>query len=129
MQRFTLAALLALGVLAAAPASAQSGTVLGGRPPGCPHAFCGCGAALAAFGHHVRSLWAARAWLRFPRAAPAPGMAAVRAHHVMLLEAPGHAPGYWIVHDSNGGRHLTWRHERDLRGYVIVDPHGGRRAW
>lgn len=124
MQRITLAALLAFTL--AAPAHAQGGTVLGGRPPGCPHAFCGCGAALYVFGKIVPALNLAANWLRFPRTSPAPGMVAVRRHHVMVLEAPGHAPGVWLVHDSNGGRHLTWRHERSLAGYVVVNPHGRR---
>ncbi len=116
----TLLALLAFS----APAHAE---VIGARPQGCPHAYCGCGASLQVFGKIVPFLNLARNWLTFPRAEPAPGMAAVRAHHVMLLEAPGTRPGTWIVHDSNSGRGLTRRHERSLRGFVIVNPRGGPR--
>lgn len=106
----------------AAPVHAD---VIGGRPRGCPHAFCGCGASLHIFGRIIPALNRAAEWFRFPRAwAPAPGMAAVRRHHVMILERPGSRPGVWIVFDANGGRHLTWLHERSIAGYVIVNPRG-----
>ena len=113
VRNLLLTTLLAFSL--AAPARAQ---VIGGRPPGCPHAFCGCGASLHLFGRIVPALNLAANWLRFPRAFPAPGMAAVRAHHVMVLEAEGHSPGTWLVHDSNSGGHLTRLHERSLAGYV-----------
>lgn len=66
-------------------------------------------------------------WARkFPRTYAHPGAAAVRAHHVMLLVS--HVSGTrWIVRDYNGGRHLSYIHERDVRGYVFVVP-GARRA-
>jgi hypothetical protein len=101
------------------------GQILGGRPSGCPRAFCGCGASLQLFGHIVPELNRARAWLRFPRAFPAPGMAAVRAHHVMVLEAPGKRLGSWLVFDANSGRHLTRLHERSLKGFTVVNPRAG----
>ena len=64
--------------------SAALGSVIGGRPAGCPRAFCGCGASLRLFGRIIPSLNLASNWFRFPRAAPAPRMAAVRRHHVFV---------------------------------------------
>jgi len=92
------------------------------HPAGCPgRAFCGCGVAVRLLGRPVPSLARAAAWLRFPRAAPAPGMVAVRSHHVMALES--HVGGdVWIVYDPNSGRHRTRVHERSIAGYVVVNP-------
>lgn len=95
------------------------------HPEGCPaRAFCGCGAAVRVFGHSVRELWLAANWFKFPRAAPAPGMAAVRRHHVFVLEADL-GGGIWQVFDANSGHHLTRIHARSLAGYTIVNPRGG----
>jgi len=96
------------------------------HPSGCPwRVFCGCAAAVHIFGKPIKTLWAARAWFKFPRATPAPGMAAVRAHHVMVLES--HVGGKkWIVYDANSGGHATRVHERSIAGFTIVDPHGNR---
>lgn len=95
------------------------------HPAGCPaRAFCGCGAAVHVFGHAVRELWLAANWFRFPRAAPAPGMVAVRPHHVFVLET--HLDGdTWRVYDANSGGHATRIHARSIAGYAIVDPHRG----
>ena len=71
----------------------------------------------------MRELWLARAWYRFPRAAPAPGMVAVRRHHVFVLEQHI-AGGIWLAFDANSGRHATRLHPRSIGGFVIVDPHG-----
>ncbi len=102
------------------PQVASGGVV--GHPAGCPgRAFCGCGAAVRVFGSPVRSLWLAAAWLRFPRAAPAPGMVAARRGHVMVLES--HVEGStWIVYDANSGGHATRVHARSIAGYTIVNP-------
>ncbi len=95
------------------------------HPAGCPsRAFCGCGAAVRLFGSPIRSLWLAANWFRFPRASPAPGMAAVRRHHVMVLEVDL-GGGVWQVFDANSGRHMTRVHARSISGYVIVNPRGG----
>src|SRR5690242_11383198 len=56
----------------------SSNRIVGGRPAGCPSAFCGCGAALRVFGRIVPELNLAANWLRFPRTSPAPGMVAAR---------------------------------------------------
>jgi hypothetical protein len=100
--------------------------VIGGRPDGCPHEFCGCEASLYVFGEIRRELNLASAWMRkFPRAKPAAGMAAVRDHHVMILMRQIDRKE-WLVHDGNSGNHLTREHVRSISGYVIVDPHGAR---
>ncbi|MBR1150065.1 hypothetical protein JQ575_05325 [Bradyrhizobium sp. JYMT SZCCT0428] len=95
------------------------------HPSGCPsRAFCGCGAAVRVFGAPIRSLWLAANWFKFPRAAPAAGMVAVRRHHVFVLEA--HLGGdTWQVYDANSGRRLTRIHARSIAGYVIVNPRAG----
>jgi hypothetical protein len=90
-------------------------------------AFCGCGAAVRLFGAPIRSLWLAANWLRFPLAAPGPDMAAVRAHHVMVILAY-HGNGLATVYDANSGGHRTRIHERSLAGYRVVNPHAGRIA-
>jgi len=100
----------------------QDGGQILPHPAGCPRvAFCGCGAAVEVFGHSVRALWLAAAWLKFPPAAPAPGMAAVRAHHVMIIrEYLG--DGRALVYDANSGGHRTRLHVVSLRGYRIRNP-------
>jgi hypothetical protein len=102
--------------------------VIGGRPAGCPHAFCGCEASRYLFGRIVPELNLAYNWIRkFPRTSPAPGMAAARNHHVMVLIS--HAGGSdWYVHDGNSGHGLTREHVRSISGYTVVDPHGARYA-
>lgn len=92
------------------------------HPDGCPRrSFCGCGAAVRVFGAPVRSLWAAAAWFKFPRTTPAPGMVAVRRHHVFVLER--HLEGStWLAFDANSGGHATRIHARSIEGYVIVNP-------
>ncbi len=106
-----------------ASAQAVPTQVVGGRPAGCPHAFCGCGASLYLFGRIIPSLNLAANWLKFPRTSPAPKMVAARRGHVMVLES--HVSGdVWIVHDSNSGRHLTRLHARSIAGYVVVNPNG-----
>jgi hypothetical protein len=101
--------------------------VVGGRPSGCPHAFCGCEASLYKFGRIIPELNLAANWRRFPRAAPASGMAAVRSGHVMILQQ--HVAGdIWLVHDGNSGGHATREHPRSIAGYSIVDPGAGSSA-
>lgn len=100
----------------------RSSQVIGGRPSGCPRQYCGCGASLQVFGKIIPSLNLAANWLRFPRAAPAPGMVAARRGHVFVLKE--HLGGnVWLAHDSNSGRHLTRIHPRSISGYQIVNPH------
>jgi hypothetical protein len=98
--------------------------IVGGRPSGCPSAFCGCEASLYRFGHIVPELNLAGNWRRFPRSAPAPGMAAVNSGHVMILQQQV-AGNVWYVHDGNSGGHVTREHPRSIAGYTIVDPSAG----
>jgi hypothetical protein len=107
-----------------ASANVPGDQVVGGRPAGCPHAFCGCGAAIRVFGHIVPELNLAANWLRFPRAAPAPGMVAARYGHVFVLEQ-SLGGDIWMAYDANSGRGATRIHARSLRGYTIVNPHAG----
>ena len=106
----------------------QSSGIIGGRPSGCPHAYCGCSASIQIFGKIIPELNLAANWIRkFPRTSPAPGMAAARNHHVFVLMS--HVGGSnWMVHDGNSGGHLTREHVRSISGYVVVNPHGGRYA-
>jgi len=99
-----------------------------GHPAGCPHrAFCGCGASVEVFGHSIRDLWLAANWYRFPRAAPAPGMVAVRRHHVFVIrEVLG--GNMVLAYDANSGGRQTRIHQRSLAGYTVVNPHGSRYA-
>jgi hypothetical protein len=95
--------------------------VVGSRPAGCPNRFCGCEASLYRFGRIIPGLNLASNWRRFPRAAPASGMAAVRSGHVMILQQ--HIAGdVWLVHDGNSGGHVTREHPRSIAGYTVVDP-------
>ena len=105
-----------------------NGNVVGSRPAGCPHNFCGCEASRYLFGAIRAELNLASNWIRkFPRTSPAPGMAAVRNHHVMVLMS--HVGGSeWLVHDGNSGGGLTRNHVRSISGYTIVDPQGSRLA-
>ena len=97
-------------------------TTLVGHPAGCPtRAFCGCGASVRVFGRPVRGLYLAAAWLRFPRAAPAPGMVAARRGHVFVLEQDL-GGGTWLAYDANSGGHATRIHARSIAGYAIVNP-------
>lgn len=126
-----LAAALALAC-ACSPAEARrhrhfhqdASAAIVAHPGGCPgRAFCGCGAAVRVFGRPVRELWLAAAWFRFPRTSPAPGMVAVRRHHVFVLEQ--HVGGdVWKVYDANSGHGLTRIHDRSVAGYTVVNPHG-----
>lgn len=101
-----------------------AGRVVGGRPAGCPRRYCGCGASIYLFGKIVPSLNLAANWLRFPRAAPAPGMVAARRGHVFVLVRHIQGP-IWLAHDSNSGHHRTRVHPRSIVGFAIVDPRAG----
>lgn len=104
-------------------AGMSGATVVGGRPSGCPRQYCGCGTSLKIFGRIRPELNLAANWVRkFPRTAPAPGMAAARSGHVMLLME--HVGGdKWKVYDSNSGGGLTRVHVRSIRGFAVVNPH------
>jgi len=101
--------------------------VIGGRPAGCPHRFCGCGASLYRFGRIIPSLNLAENWLRkfrhVPHSMAQPRMAAARRGHVMVLVERIHG-NVWLVHDSNSGGGRTRIHARSIAGFTVVDPSG-----
>lgn len=92
------------------------------HPQGCPsRAFCGCGTSIHIFGKNIRELWLARNWFRFPPATPAPGMVAVRRHHVFaILKVLDRSRV--IAYDPNSGQHKTRIHVRSLAGYSVRNP-------
>ena len=100
----------------------DSTTIIGGRPSGCPHAYCGCGLRKYLGLDDVR-LNLASNWTRlFPHeSSPRPGLAAVRPGHVMYIEAAAGNDG-WLIRDYNSGGGLSRLHVRDVRGYVFVNP-------
>lgn len=101
----------------------QTSQIVGGRPSGCPHKFCGCAMSIRRFGRIVTTpnLNQAATWMRFPRTAPAPGMVAARGHHVFELMA--HISGLdWLVWDPNSGGQRIRIHRRSIAGHVIVNP-------
>src|SRR4029078_12058106 len=69
-------------------AMVDAAQIIGGRPSGCPHSYCGCGL-LKYLGLEDTRLNLASNWARlFPReSAPRAGLAAVRSGHVMYIEA------------------------------------------
>lgn len=99
-----------------------NGTIIGSRPSGCPYRFCGCEASLYVFHRIIPELNLAYNWIRkFQRASPAPGMAAARSGHVMILIS--HAGGSdWLVHDGNSGGGKTRERVQSIARYVIVNP-------
>ena len=104
---------------------AYSGGSIVAHPANCPATlFCGCGAAHE-LGLSDRSLWLVRSWYRFPRAAAAPGMAALwGSRHVAVIRAVN-GDGTATVYDANSGGGLTRVHRVSLAGLTIVNPHGG----
>jgi hypothetical protein len=77
---------------------------------------CGCYASEAVFGHSVRNLWRADAWLKFPRTSPHAGAVAVwPGRHVAPVVA-NNGDGTITVADS-------WAtHRVRVAGLVFVDP-------
>ena len=104
---------------------AYGGGSIVAHPANCPATlFCGCGAAHE-LGLSDRSLWLVRSWYKFPRAAAAPGMAALWGpRHVAVIRAVN-GDGTATVYDANSGGGLTRVHRVSLAGLTIVDPHGG----
>lgn len=96
-------------------------TVIGGRPAGCPHAYCGCGLARY-LGLSDKRLNRAWSWAQlFPRARPGPGMAVVWRHHVALIESMV-GPREAVLRDYNSGRGLSRIHVRSIAGAIVVNP-------
>jgi len=103
-------------------AMADAAQIIGGRPSGCPHSYCGCGLRKY-LGLEDTRLNLASNWARlFPReSGPRAGLAAVRSGHVMYIEGSA-GNGQWLIRDYNSGGGLSRVHVRDVRGYVFVNP-------
>ena len=101
---------------------ADAGKIIGSRPAGCPHAYCGCGLRKH-LGLTDKRLNLASNWARLFRREPAPrvGLAAVRTGHVMYIEGKT-GGGQWLIRDYNSGGGLSRIHVRSVRGYVFVNP-------
>ena len=98
--------------------------VVGGRPSGCPHRYCGCASAAKVGLDNRGGRWnLARNWFAFPAASPGPGMADVRNGHVRIIIGQA-ANGLWRFYDPNSGRGLTRILTDAIRGRV-VNPGGG----
>jgi hypothetical protein len=98
------------------------------HPAGCPRfLFCGCGASIEVFGSSVRDLWLVANWYRFPRTAPAPGMAVLWGTHVAIIREY-YGDGTALLYDANSGQGLTRVHRRSIAGLAVVNPHPGRKA-
>lgn len=95
------------------------------HPAGCPsRSFCGCGASIEVFGRNIRELWLAANWFKFPPASPAPGMVAVRRHHVFVIREVL-SGGRVLAYDANSGGHRTRIWIRSLAGFSVRNPRGG----
>lgn len=99
------------------------------HPTGCPaRLFCGCGASIEAFGRSVRDLWLVSNWYRFPRAAPAAGMAVLWGTHHVAIIRQYYGDGTAKLYDANSGHGLTRVHRIRIAGLAVVDPHPGRTS-
>ena len=99
------------------------GSVVGGRPAGCPHRYCGC----AVFGRIITDLNLAANWRKFASAPPSSGMVAWRNGHVFYIETVN-GDGTVVAYDPNSGGHKTRVHTVSLRKYHVVNPHTLRYA-
>lgn len=103
-----------------APVASYDVAVIGGRPSGCPHRYCGCGLRKYLGIEDVR-LNLARNWARiFQRTSPRVGAAVVWRSHVALIVGGSH--GAWVLRDYNSGGGLSRIHTRSIAGAVFVDP-------
>lgn len=98
-------------------------TVIGGRPSGCPHRFCGCALSIKLFGRRILHLDLAANWKAFPQTVAAPGMVAARYGHVFELKEDL-GGGKWLVWDANSGGGRIRIHARSIAGYTIHNPNG-----
>lgn len=104
-----------------------AGTVVGGRPAGCPHRFCGCGASIEVWGRIIPFFNLSSNWGTLPPSAPGFNKVAWRRGHVFVLKE--HVSGStWMVKDYNSGGGKTRYHARSIAGYRIVDPSAYRTA-
>src|SRR6185437_5763102 len=87
----------------------------GGKPAGCPHAWCGCWLA-SHLGISDWSLWLARNWTRIGHASgPQVGAIAVWPHHVGTITA---VDGNRILLLSGNDGHAVRERWRPMRGII-----------
>lgn len=112
---------------AKAPRYANGSGQIVQHPAGCPaRLFCGCGASIEAFGRSVRDLWLVSNWYRFPRTAPAAGMAVLWGTRHVAIIRQYNGDGTAVLYDANSGKGLTRVHRVRIAGLAVVDPHPGR---
>ena len=92
-----------------------SESIIGGRPAGCPHAYCGCGARLH-LGISDPRLNLAWNWTKYYHGST---LVAVWPHHVAIIERMT-GPHTAILIDYNSGLGLSRHHERSIAGARIV---------
>ncbi len=93
----------------------EGATVIGGRPSGCPPAYCGCAAArfLGLSDPRLNLAWN---WTKYYHG---PTPVAVWRHHVAIIERMT-GPHTAVLRDYNSGRGLSRIHERSIAGARIV---------
>ena len=112
---------------AEAPRYANASGQIVQHPAGCPaRLFCGCGASIEAFGRSIRDLWLVSNWYRFPRTAPAAGMAVLWGTRHVAIIRQYNGDGTAVLYDANSGKGLTRVHRVRIAGLAVVDPHPGR---
>ena len=110
-----------------APRYANASGQIVQHPAGCPaRLFCGCGASIEAFGRSIRDLWLVSNWYRFPRTAPAAGMAVLWGTRHVAIIRQYNGDGTAVLYDANSGKGLTRVHRVRIAGLAVVDPHPGR---
>jgi len=95
--------------------ASDEGQVIGGRPSGCPHAYCGCGARLY-LGIDDPRLNLAWNWTKYYHGSMP---VAVWYHHVAIIERMT-GPHMAILRDYNSGNGLSRIHERSIAGARII---------
>jgi hypothetical protein len=103
-------------------AVADGAQIIGTRPSGCPHQYCGCGLRKY-LGLEDTRLNLASNWARlFPReSGPRAGLAAVRSGHVIYIESSA-GNGQWLGRDDTSGGGWSRMHVRDERGPEFLNP-------
>ena len=89
--------------------------IIGGRPAGCPHAYCGCGARRYLGIDDIRLNLAAN-WRHLYKGAT---QVAVWNHHIAIIEQHL-GNGMALLRDYNSGGGLSRIHERSIAGATIV---------
>lgn len=119
MIRFMVGLFLALAAISSADASPRhydNGTIIGGRPAGCPHAYCGCGLRKY-LGIDDKRLNLASNWPRYYKGSQ---MIAVWHHHVALVERMIDSRTA-LLRDYNSGGGLSRLHVRSVAGARILN--------